>query len=263
MRALVESTAGVHDGIGKIISYFPIEVVLVDGVEQVLMGLVQELGDATLHDRNVEMHNYLDHVRQMVESGDISPEHFMDIVEDCLLEILDSFEHLLDAIIVLDSNGVTHRDLKPINIVLVNGVWKIIDFGEARKLPQTVTNLSVFRGTEMYFPLVNHGRSRNHDSYSLGCIIYERLAGPMMMVHDEGALREKSEMAEVFRKKFCIDGHDRLVPIITAFAEVLSTMTSVWYEDPGSKKLECSVRPSHAKRMVAFLRDVFEQCTNY
>lgn len=168
--ALERSTTCVHDGIGRIVSYFPIEILKIDEEVCVLMGLVQELGDATLFDRIDMLHTELHQTRTRVESGDVAPEHFCGLAEDCLVEMLFVFDHLLDAVIALDENSITHRDLKPINIVRVNGIWKIVDFGEARLLPQTVTNLSL-AGTQVYWPPVNNGRSLNHDTYSLACIL--------------------------------------------------------------------------------------------
>lgn len=43
--------------------------------------------------------------------------------------------HLLQGCHYLEKNQIVHRDLKPANIFLKEGVWKIGDFGFARKIP--------------------------------------------------------------------------------------------------------------------------------
>src|SRR5919109_5656336 len=83
------------------------------------------------------------------------------------------------------SRGVVHRDIKPENILLVAGQAVVSDFGIARGISAaggerlTATGVSV--GTPVYMspeqaaggePL--DGRS---DIYSLGCVLYEMLAG--------------------------------------------------------------------------------------
>ena len=82
-------------------------------------------------------------------------------------------------------HGVVHRDIKPENILLEDGQALIADFGIARALSavgdEKLTKTGISLGTPAYMspeqamadPHVD-GRS---DIYSLGCVLYEMLAG--------------------------------------------------------------------------------------
>ena len=57
----------------------------------------------------------------------------------------------------LQKNHITHRDIKPQNILLCNGYFKLSDFGEARKLKRNGIIISRVRGTELYMsPILFH-----------------------------------------------------------------------------------------------------------
>jgi tRNA A-37 threonylcarbamoyl transferase component Bud32/tetratricopeptide (TPR) repeat protein len=84
-------------------------------------------------------------------------------------------------------HGVIHRDIKPGNIMLEDGHTWVTDFGIARAMASdersTVTSTGVTIGTPAYMSpeqAMGHadldGRS---DIYSLGCVLYEMLAGRM------------------------------------------------------------------------------------
>jgi serine/threonine-protein kinase len=78
--------------------------------------------------------------------------------------------------------GMVHGDLRPGN-VLINGEGhvKITDFGLARALTESanVEMNSVLRWVQCMSPEVAEGHAANtsSDTYSLGCILYEMLAG--------------------------------------------------------------------------------------
>ena len=83
------------------------------------------------------------------------------------------------------TRGIIHRDIKPENILLESGHAVVTDFGIARAVRaagrESLTGAGISLGTPVYMspeqaagePEVD-GRS---DQYSLGCVLYEMLAG--------------------------------------------------------------------------------------
>ena len=104
-----------------------------------------------------------------------------------------------DALAYAHRNGVVHRDIKPENILLAEGHAHVADFGVARAVSlaggKALTGTGVAVGTPLYMspeqvvgdPSID-GRS---DIYSLGCVLYEMLAGTPPFTADtvEGVVR--------------------------------------------------------------------------
>jgi serine/threonine protein kinase len=96
---------------------------------------------------------------------------------------------LCDALEAAHAQGIVHRDLKPSNIVILDDppgrdLIKVLDFGLAKSLKQDsgslVTNTDALLGTPLYMaPEQIDGRESDQraDLYSLGCMLYEMLAG--------------------------------------------------------------------------------------
>jgi serine/threonine protein kinase len=90
-----------------------------------------------------------------------------------------------DALSYAHSRGVVHRDIKPENILLESGHAVVADFGIARAVDQAAgTNLTATGaavGTPAYMSPEQASGSRDLDGrsdvYSLGCVVYEMLAG--------------------------------------------------------------------------------------
>jgi serine/threonine-protein kinase len=82
-------------------------------------------------------------------------------------------------------HDVVHRDIKPENILLSDGHAVVADFGIARALTeasgQTVTQTGIAVGTPVYMSPEQAAGSKTLDGrsdvYSLGCVVYEMLAG--------------------------------------------------------------------------------------
>ena len=81
------------------------------------------------------------------------------------------------------AHGVVHRDIKPENVLLADGQPIVADFGIARALEgagEQLTSTGVSIGTPAYMsPEQAAGEhvDERSDIYSLGCVLYEMLAG--------------------------------------------------------------------------------------
>lgn len=101
------------------------------------------------------------------------------------------FSQVCEVLQYAHDRGVIHRDIKPSNIIVTKSgdreIVKLVDFGIAKLLPRG-TDVSSFNltltgdvfGTPKYMsPEQCQGHKLNHttDIYSLGCLMYEALAG--------------------------------------------------------------------------------------
>ena len=81
--------------------------------------------------------------------------------------------------------GVVHRDIKPGNIMLLSGHAVVTDFGIARAIAEAggeqVTQTGLAIGSPAYMSPEQSTGERpvdgRSDIYSLGCVLYEMLAG--------------------------------------------------------------------------------------
>ena len=99
-------------------------------------------------------------------------------------ELLNIMSQLILTLVSLQKSHITHRDIKPQNILVINGKYKLCDFGEIRVLKRNGLIVQRVRGSELYMspilfqglhsklPQVKHNTYKS-DVFSLGmCFFY-------------------------------------------------------------------------------------------
>ena len=116
-------------------------------------------------------------------------------------EALRYAREVADALSYAHAHGVVHRDIKPENILIESGHVVVADFGIAKAVSAanqsaalTATGMSI--GTPAYISPEQAAGDRDVDGrsdlYSLGCVLYEMLAGqpPFSGVNTESLVRQ-------------------------------------------------------------------------
>lgn len=121
-------------------------------------------------------------------------------------EALLAFEAVCEGVIAIHDAGELHRDIKPKNILLLDGRWVVSDLGLAVFLERDSTILtrsSTVVGTEGYIPPELRARTRvpptpSLDVFSLGIVLYELMTGADPAFVDEQ--RMKPALAAIVRR---------------------------------------------------------------
>src|SRR5215208_3213158 len=91
---------------------------------------------------------------------------------------------IADALAFAHARGIVHRDIKPENLLIEGDRLVLADFGVARAIElaagDDITSEQLVVGTPLYMSPEQASGSKvdgRSDIYSLGCVIYEMLAG--------------------------------------------------------------------------------------
>jgi predicted Ser/Thr protein kinase len=176
-----------------------------DGSRVAVKVLRQELGSAVVIERFLREIAYaseIDHPRipKVLDSGMVGglPYYAMTYVEgeslrnrlerEKQLSIEDAVRIACEAISATSyahKLGIVHRDIKPENILLSESGVFVLDFGIARAIVESgadrLTSTGIGVGTPAYMSPEQALGDRNLDArsdiYSLGCVLYEMIAG--------------------------------------------------------------------------------------
>jgi serine/threonine-protein kinase len=119
----------------------------------------------------------------LIKNGPVAPT----LAASVLLQIVNG---------LIEVGELVHRDLKPDNILLHEGKWKIADFGIARFVDQATASDTLKECLSRYYaaPEQWRGERATHatDVYALGCIAFCLLTGAPPFTNDPKAEHQKA-----------------------------------------------------------------------
>ena len=145
-------------------------------------------------------HPYITRIRESGSTPEGVPYEVMEFVDGepldtfCdrrlldLLDRLDLFRRVCEAVEYAHERGIVHRDLKPANVlVMADGTPKLLDFGIAKPTHQAALGGTLFTtrtGVRLMTPTYASPEqvrgevlTPSSDVYSLGVVLYQLLAG--------------------------------------------------------------------------------------
>lgn len=137
--------------------------------------------------------------------GPTLKEHIAQVRRVSVSDAVRIARDLLDALAYAHEHNIVHRDVKPDNIVLSSNGAMLLDFGIARMIEgsgdEKLTRSGFTVGTSSYMSpeQVVAVRNLDHrsDLYSLGCVLFEALAGRPPFVHrSEAVVLQLQQTAE-------------------------------------------------------------------
>ena len=130
------------------------------------------------------------------EEGTTLKQHLDRVRQISIKDTVRLAGDMLDALGYAHQRGIVHRDVKPDNIVVTGHGATLLDFGIARAIEvaasQQVTRSGFTVGTSTYMSpeqaAADKGLDHRSDIYSLGCVLFECLAGRPPFTHPSEAV---------------------------------------------------------------------------
>ena len=149
-------------------------------------------------------------------------------------ELIHIIKQLTQVLSFLQKSNISHRDIKPQNIlVFKNKIYKIADFGEAKQIENMTINLisNSLRGTELYMsPLLFNGLRTGQvdikhnvfksDVYSFGLCILFAASLQMMTLYDIRKIVDMKELRKYLDKNLGNNYSNKFIDLVTLLLEI-------------------------------------------
>ena len=212
-----------------------------NGVLKIYGSQYKEIDDNTLDDNNndnstKENKNYEYNFYVLMELADIDWEKEINnrkisknyYTEGELYKIM---RQLIKTFSELQKNYITHRDIKPQNIMIVNNVYKIGDFGEAKITDGNSIIKQSIKGTELYmspilFTALNKRQSIiihntfKSDVFSLGMCLFLAATLTFKSLYDIREIKDSKVIKKILETYLIVKYSYNFVNILVKMLEV-------------------------------------------
>ena len=146
-------------------------------------------------------------------------------------ELYIIMSQLITTLSLLQKNHITHRDIKPQNILIKNGIFKLSDFGEARTLKKTGIIISRVRGTELFMsPILFHGLKHRlsqvghntfkSDVFSLGMCFLFAASLTFNSLYNIREVKDNKIVEQILEKYLSQKYSEKLIKIIVDMLQI-------------------------------------------
>ena len=156
--------------------------------------------------------------------------------EGCLLfytenELFDIISQLVKSLTIMQKNNVTHRDIKPHNILLFKENYKLCDFGEAKIISGNGQSFLPIGGSELYMSpilfeaLNSHKRDIIHNTYksdvfSLGMCILLAAGFSRKLLCEIRELKDMNTISNIIHKVLINKYSKKLINLIIKMLQI-------------------------------------------
>ena len=146
-------------------------------------------------------------------------------------ELYEITRQLIKTFALLQKNNITHRDIKPQNILIVDNIYKICDFGEAKITEGNSVKKHAIKGTELYmspilFRALNNGQnyiihnSYKSDVFSLGMCLLLAATLTFKSLYDIRELKDMNLIKSILEKYLIVKYSYNFVNILVKMLEL-------------------------------------------
>ena len=146
-------------------------------------------------------------------------------------ELYEITRQLIKTFALLQKNNITHRDIKPQNILIVNNIYKICDFGEAKITEGNSIIRQTIKGTELYMsPILFRALNKRQnfiihntfksDVFSLGMCLLLASTLTFKSLYEIRELKDMNLIKKILEKYLIVKYSYNFVNILIKMLEV-------------------------------------------
>jgi serine/threonine protein kinase len=146
-------------------------------------------------------------------------------------ELYEITRQLIKTFSLLQKNNITHRDIKPQNILIVNNVYKICDFGEAKVTEGNSVIRQTIKGTELYMsPILFSALNKRQnyiihntyksDVFSLGMCLFLAATLTFRSLYEIRELKDMNMIKNILEKYLIVKYSYNFVNILFKMLEI-------------------------------------------